>query len=294
MRTSTEISVISKLVGEEKAVEEIARAGFDGWDFSMIAMWDCDWGKRIYTPTDHPLAKSDYLAFARKIRRIGEENGICCNQSHAPFPCYYDKFSLIEDTLKRAIECTAEAGGKICIIHPDVYETAEKNCEMHLRLLPFAKDHGVKIATENMYSWNREKNEAAFGACGTSEDFKRHLDLIPDDFYVACLDIGHAEIMRDEASAVEMICTLGDKLQALHLHDCDKHFDTHDLPFTKSVDFDSVVDALARIDYKGWFTLEANGFTRALTEDNYVEGLATLYKSAQRLESMFFKRKQGL
>jgi hypothetical protein len=87
----------------------------------------------------------------------------------------------MEDYLKRAIECTAVAGANICIIHPDVYESAERNTEMHLKLLPFAKEHGVKIATENMYSWNREKNESAFGACGTSADFKKHLDLINDE-----------------------------------------------------------------------------------------------------------------
>lgn len=287
MKTSTEISVISKLVGEEKAVEQIAVAGFDGWDFSMIDMWKCDWGNRIYTPTDHPLAQSDYIAFAKKLRRIGESCGIICNQSHAPFPFYCSEFAVMEDYLKRAIECTAVAGANICIIHPDVYESAERNTEMHLKLLPFAKEHGVKIATENMYSWNREKNESAFGACGTSADFKKHLDLVNDDFYVACLDIGHAEIMRDEASAVDMILTLGDKLQALHLHDCDKHFDTHDLPFTKDVDFDAIVKALKRINYKGWFTLEANGFTRALTEDNYVSGLGQLYRSAVKIENMF-------
>ncbi len=289
MKTSTEISVISKLVGEERAIEQIATAGFDGWDFSMIDMWKCDWGKKLYAPTEHPLAQKNYLDFARRLRRIGEDNGIVCNQSHAPFPCFVSEFFVTREWLLRAIECTAEAGGEICIIHPDVYETAERNAEMHAELLPFAKACGVKIATENMYSWNRETNESAFGACGTAEDFNRHLKLIDDEYYVACLDIGHAEIMHDGTDAVGMILALGDKLQSLHIHDCDKSFDTHDLPFTKRVDFDAIVKALKSIDYKGWFTLEANGFTRMLTQDTYVAGLKTMCDTINKIEQMFLK-----
>ena len=38
MKTSTEIASAAKWIGEERAVELIARAGFDGWDLSMFAM----------------------------------------------------------------------------------------------------------------------------------------------------------------------------------------------------------------------------------------------------------------
>lgn len=42
--------------------------------------------------------------------------------------------------LKRAIECTAEAGGAICVIHPANNKTAEENAQMYFELLPFAKE----------------------------------------------------------------------------------------------------------------------------------------------------------
>ena len=38
MKISTEIGSASRKVGEEKAVELIAKAGFDAWDFSMFSM----------------------------------------------------------------------------------------------------------------------------------------------------------------------------------------------------------------------------------------------------------------
>ena len=38
MKTSTEINSAAKFVGEEKAIELIAKAGFEAWDFSMFKM----------------------------------------------------------------------------------------------------------------------------------------------------------------------------------------------------------------------------------------------------------------
>lgn len=95
MRTSTQIETASALVGEEKAVEYVAKAGFDAWDFSMFAMCDYDWRLGAVRPTTHPLAGENYLAFARKLKQIGLDNGITCNQSHAPFPTSCRGFARI-------------------------------------------------------------------------------------------------------------------------------------------------------------------------------------------------------
>ena len=116
MKISTEIGSATKITGEEKAVEYIGKAGFDAWDFSMFSMCNYDWPANRLLPNDHPLGGSDYLKFSRKLKKVGEDNGITCNQSHAPFP---SRSAEIRSYYKRAIECTAEAGGKICIIHPD-------------------------------------------------------------------------------------------------------------------------------------------------------------------------------
>lgn len=116
MKTSTEIASIAKHVGEEKAILYVAQAGFDAWDFSMFEMARFDWKSRGVLDTDHPLRKENYLSFARELRKIGEDNGIVCNQSHAPFPVSCPE---IRDFLKTRHRCTAEAGGGICVIHPE-------------------------------------------------------------------------------------------------------------------------------------------------------------------------------
>lgn len=284
MKTSTEIRTAARIIGMEKAVELYAKAGFDAWDFTMIDMCRVDKKTMLPLPIENKMNGPQYLAFARELKKIGLDNGIVCNQSHAPFPV---KAPAVHDFLKRAIECTAEAGGKICVIHPDNDKSAEENAELFLELLPFAKGCGIKIATENMWNWDNEKKESSFAACATGEDFKKHIDIVGDDFFVACLDIGHAEMRGSGDGAVNMIRTLGHRIEALHIHDNDRHYDSHQIPFSMDVDFTSIVKALKEIDYKGYFTLEADNYLNDYTEENVFEGMQNLAKSARKLADMF-------
>ena len=286
MKISTEIASAARIVGEEKAIELIAKAGFDAWDFSMFSMCRYDWKEKKPIFTDHPLCSGDALAFARKLKRVGLDCGIVCNQSHAPFPSCCPE---IRDRYKLALECTAEAGGSICIIHPDNNKSAEENAEMYFELLPFAKECGVKIATENMWNWNGEKNHASPAACSSPESFAEHFKAVNDDFFVACLDIGHAEMKGLDTSAPEMIKSLGEKLQALHIHDNDKWHDSHQIPFSMDIDFDAVVKALKEIGYSGYFTLEADVYLKKFDSDTVYDGIKDLCASAKRLAEMYDK-----
>ncbi len=284
MKTSTQIEIASRYIGEERAVELIAKAGFDAWDFSMFDMCKYDWDNNCLRPNSHPLAGNDYLAFARKLKKIGLDNGIVCNQTHAPFPV---RVKPIRDHMKRAIECSAEAGAEICVIHPDNYKSAEENAEMYLELLPFAKEHGVKIATENMWCWDNKRDCACTAACSHHDDFKAHLEAVNDPFLVACLDIGHAEMKGLDTTAEKMIHTLGDSLQALHIHDNDKWHDSHQIPFSMDIDFTKVVKALKDIDYKGYFTLEADSYLKKFTAENVADGIKDLYNAVRKMADMF-------
>ena len=276
-RTSTEIGSVSRIVGEESAVELVARAGFDAWDFSLYNMWKWDKKNKRVIDNTHPLSSSEYLAFARRLRQIGEDFGIHCNQSHAPHP----SVPCGIDNLLRSIECTAEVGAEICVIHPDNNSTAEQNAEMYMKLLPYAKACGVKIATENMWNWNNELDVAAPAACSSAESFVAHLKAIDDPYFVACLDIGHAEMRWLNSSAVEMIYALGDKLCALHIHDNDKHCDSHQIPGSMSIDFAAVSSALKNVGYNGYYTLEAYNFLAGRERQEVLDGLIALRHSLE-------------
>lgn len=284
MRISTETYSIAKIVGEEKAIEYIAEAGFDAWDFSMFDMCAYDNAKDEISQTNHPLSSKNYLLFARRLKEIGLQYGIVCNQSHAPIL----SFSVsARPYLLRAIECTAEAGGSICVIHPDNNRSAQENAEFYHELLPFAKSCGVKIATENIWNWDKEKGHSCFAACATSESFLEHLSAVNDAAFTACLDIGHAQMKGSGSGAVQMIRALGPQLSALHIHDNDCINDLHQIPFSMSIDFKEIVRALKEINYQGDFTLEASCYLTEYTKENVFSGVKELADSAKKLTEMF-------
>ena len=219
-----------------------------------------------------------------ELRRIGEDNGIHCNQSHAPFPV---ECPAILDLQKKAIECTAEAGGKICIIHPDNKKNADENARMYEDLLSFAKSCGVKIATENMWNWDRVLDQAAPAACSDPDSFNAHLDAVNDPYFVACLDLGHAEMRGLNTTAVDMIHALGSRLQALHIHDNDRWHDSHQLPFTMDMQFEPIVRALKDIGYSGYFTLEVDRYPSSFTADTAFTCVQNMAATARKLADMF-------
>ena len=159
---------------------------------------------------------------------------------------------------------------------------------MYLELLPFAKDCGVKIATENMWNWDDAKDESCFAACATSESFIEHIDAVNDPYLVACLDIGHAEMRGSGSGAANMIRALGHRLQVLHIHDNDRWHDSHQIPFSMSIDFAPIAAALKEIGYKGWFTLEADHYLKEkFNAENVFEGMKDLHTAAVRFEKLF-------
>lgn len=284
MKTSTEIGSIMRFCGEEKAIEAVARAGFDAWDFSLFDMIDYDWDTGVMRRGRQATASDGYLAYARHLKQVGLDNGIVCNQSHAPFPSLWPN---VKDYLKRALECTAEAGGECCIIHPMNEASVEKNTEMYNDLLPFAKACGVRIATENMWCWNDEENHARSAACSDPSSFNAHLDAVNDMFFVACLDIGHAEMFGLGTNAPQMIRALGSRLFALHIHDNNLHDDCHWLPGYGKIEYDAVLNALKDVDYKGYFTLEANAHLDNCNEFDYQDKITEMSRVARNLADRF-------
>ena len=286
MRISTEIGSIAAIVGEERAVECVARAGFDGWDFTMSKMCACD-GETVRL-TDHPLSGDGYRAFAERLAHVGRECGIVCNQTHAPHPVLH---AASMPWMRRSIEVTAAVGGDICVIHPDTRIGVAENAAMYRELIAYAAACGVTVATENMWNWDDERDEATFASCATPASFCEHVDAAQG--LVACLDIGHAEMRGNGTNAVEMIRALAHRIRALHLHDNDKWHDAHELPFTMDIDYVPIVRALAEIGYDGWFTLEAYHYIDGCAPDELPAAVCRMADAARRLAEMFERERGG-
>ena len=253
MKISTEISSFRPYGENRDVLRLLKEGGFDAYDFSMFR------GDR-----ERLIDEPHYLRGAEKLREYGESIGISCNQTHAPFPTVRpgdEAFNAVMfDEIVRAIEVSGALGAAVCVVHPCNDYSAEQNAELYTRFEPFARRAGVKIGVENMWNWEKGAPNACAAACSEHGDFLRHLSLLPDDVFVACLDIGHAEMAGLNTSAVQMIETLGGRLQAMHLHDNDKVYDEHLLPYTRSVDFAPVIEALKKAGYQGDITLEASSF----------------------------------
>lgn len=249
---STEIGSFGEYGDNEKIISLLKKVGFEAYDFSVMEKSFC---------RDIFIDKDDYKERAEKLRKFSHNLGIICNQTHAPFPTAivgneeYNQKAFIK--VKRAIEVSGILGAKICVVHPCNDRTPQENAIFYNSLAPIAKSCGVKIALENMWNWDEEKDEAIPAACSDHNNFKEHLDLLDKEVFVACLDLGHAAMRGLNTSCVEMIKTLGSRIKALHIHDNDLHYDEHFLPFTRDMDFDEIASALKATGYDGDITFEA-------------------------------------
>lgn len=279
MKISTSIGGATKLVGHHKAVEYCAKGGFDAWDMPFSTIYN-----GIGEEKDIPHYNGNFLKLIKELKAVGLDNGIYCNQTHAPDPTNVEKS---EYAMKKSIEFTAELGAKICVVHPGTRIPAEPNVEFFSKLMPFAREYGVKLAVENMWDWDTKISRAFFCNCATAESYLEHILPVNDDHFVACLDIGHAEMMGDLTNCVDIIKTLGTKIQALHIHDNDKIHDNHEIPLSMNIDFPPIIKALKDVGYKGDFTLEASTYFTHFNEETVAQAFVDMARADRRLAEMF-------
>ncbi len=285
-------------------------AGFEAYDFTMT----------LNTPECY-IFDEDYREKAFALRKEADEIGIVCNQAHSPFPtkCPPDKGytealckqiaaglrrpfptageqekeynELIELLICRSIEISGILGARNCVVHPFNYFTPERNAEVYALYEETARRAGVRIAVENMWNWDAEKGHCSPAACSDPDSFIRHLQLLDKEVFVACLDVGHAELKGLNTTAPEMIYALKDRLACLHLHDNDRWRDKHDLPYANDIDFSAVIDALANIGYDGDITFEAESFIPRFEVEFYPQAAKFMYEVGEYIRKKIVEKR---
>ncbi|MGN1052054.1 MAG: sugar phosphate isomerase/epimerase family protein [Candidatus Scatosoma sp.] len=240
----------------EEILALMKESGFTAYDCGMFNGEEA-WRRLIES--------ENCLENARALRAYADSINFACNQTHAPFPSARKgdgKFNEAQfPALVRAIKVSGILGAKVCVIHPCNDYTPEENAEkVYLPLAPYAREAGVKIGVENMWNWDVKKNIFAPAACSSPENYVKHMSLLPEDVFVANLDIGHAELRAMNTSAPEMIRALGGYFQSMHLHDVNFYEDSHSLPFVQKTDFEPVIQAMRETGYAGDITLESGAF----------------------------------
>lgn len=253
MKLSTEFNYGSILFGTEAAIRLMAEVGFEALDYSMFDL----------NREDNPLNHDGWQKRMASFRKIAKECGIGFNQTHATFPSFkegdeeYNKANF--PRLIRAIMATAELGAPIVVMHPQPTggNDFEKNAEFFSSLAPYCREHGVKIAIENLIGTDCY--------CGNPADLCALIDALDSNCFTGLLDIGHASI--NGVGAPAFIKAMGGRLSALHVHDNDGVKDCHNMPYNRSLDWDAICSALAEVGYNGDFTYEAGFYARQFPKE---------------------------
>ena len=269
MILSTSNGGLSQRFGFEKSTEMLKEAGFDAIDMSLGSL----------EKDDSVFWDNTYKYRVQDIRNHAESIGMQFNQSHAPFhynwatnPNEYEERFF--PAMIRTLEISGLLGCKQAIVHPIHHqeyigheeEMFELNIKFYRELLPYAKEFGVKIALENMWQNEVKRKHPGPDICSLATEFVRYMDTLNDDYFTACLDLGHSGMVGEEAQ--DAVRILGhDRLGALHVHDNNYREDQHTLPYLGKMDFEAICKALADVDYKGEFTYEAGKFYNGMPDE---------------------------
>ena len=276
MLLSINIEVLLKNHNLDTAAEVFAKAGFPAIDYALCDMVN-----------DANVFNGDaYRAEAEAVLRTVKSKGMVINQTHTPFtfakPMYGDaRFEeIVMPRMIRSLEISAMLGAKVAVVHPvhhipyrgNEQELFERNMAFYRRLLPYAKEYGVKIGVENMFQSDSLRRCITASTCSRGEEFVRYIDTLDDPFAVACLDVGHVGLPAGATEeAHDIVRLLGhDRLQALHVHDNDYRDDYHMLPCVGKLNWQELTKALGEIDYTGDFTLETSSRTFKNFDDAYL------------------------
>jgi sugar phosphate isomerase/epimerase len=105
------------------------------------------------------------------------------------------------------------------------------------------------------------------------------VDQLGDESFGVCLDVNH--LMGQYAELPRIVYSLGPRLIATHISDCDEVDEKHWLPGKGVIDWHAFMQALREIDYQGPFTYECD-----IEGDSLAEKLAKLRDNFSWLDSL--------
>lgn len=268
-KVSLSLFVFQSQFGDRRALEIAKEIGVEAVDFSTgSSRFDIRNPESVYSKGEEAVCE-----YFSDLKSYADELGITICMTHGREPGFKNIPEEDEALIENArLDCLAAKllGAPVCVIHavttifmgpecpPEVMH--ELNFRMFSRIIPFAKQYGIKIATETFgdavkfnscdFFGNMDEFVKSFKQISEAEDFK--------DYFTICVDTGHSNKASrfNNPEPADVIRLLGKDVTCLHLHDNDKMTDQHKIPFTGTIDWDDVFNALDEIGYKGYYNME--------------------------------------
>ena len=261
--------------GMKETFDIFAQAGIQGMDFNFDVAQYC-------------TAEHDE-AFYADLKKYAQEKGVTICQAHAPFASSYpeeDKSAKRFEEIVLSLRNASYLGVPMIVVHPCChldYEGNEEtlfayNLDFYKKLIPYAQEYGVKIAIENI---------GRVSVTSTPERLNRLYDTLNNPVFTVCFDVGHC--LLQGVDPAEFIRKLGHRLAdgCTHVHDNFGDTDAHTLPYYGKVEWESVMKALADINYQGDLNYEASSFLKDIPTELRPDGLAFMAKVGHYLISRF-------
>ncbi len=264
-------SQFQTMYGDFKALEIARSIGADAVDFSLCKKAnDYRADGSLYSEGDD--AVSEYY---RRVKLHADMLGIEICQTHGKmsgFKNIKEEDDALVENIRLDCLATKHLGAPVCVVHnattifmgpsPDPEVMHSLSFDMFSRIIPFAKQNGIKIATETFGDAVRFSECDFFGNIDQFEKAYRRLKAVDElrDHFTVCVDTGHSnKAMRySNPSPADVIRRLGKEVTVLHLNDNDTFTDQHKPPMTGCIDWRDVFDALDEIEYDGVYNMELN------------------------------------
>lgn len=269
---SLSLFVFQHQFGDLRAIEIAKEIGVTAVDFCTdLPRFDCKNPDSVYSKGDDAV-----IEYFSNLKKLANQCGITICMTHGRgtgFKSIPEEDLILTENAR--LDCLAASilGASVCVIHavttifmgPDCpSEVMHKlNRDMFASIIPFAKQYGIKIATETFgdavlfdccdFFGNLDQFTKSYDDICAIEDFREHFKI--------CVDTGHsnkASRFGNNPEPAEVIRRLGSNVICLHLNDNDKITDQHKIPMTGCINWEDVFDALDEVKYDGFYNMELN------------------------------------
>lgn len=232
---------------QKEKIKHLYDAGFRNIDLTVYSIQAVE-----------DIISDDWESFVYDLGDYAEKLGVKFVQSHTSdiglLTRTYGYDKAVEIT-KRTINVCGMLGIPNTVVHSvvgdDKADFYAKNLPFYQSLYDTMEKNNVEVLIENNARSNIGDKYFVFSGA----DVVELIESLSHPLIHACWDTGHANIHGNQ---YDHIVTLGPHLHAIHLNDNRGHVDEHMIPYLGTFNLDEIINALIDIDYKGYFTFEAD------------------------------------